>query len=87
MVYIFPCVKEISDDRHISGILRSEGMARMQGSKATGKQAFCFEPLASVSQLLEACTGPELAPPACSVLSQSLGHSLGLAGFIVGPDF
>lgn len=35
MVYIFPCLKEISDDRHISGILGSEGVARTQGSKAT----------------------------------------------------
>lgn len=87
MVYIFPCLKEISDDRHISGILGSEGMARMQGSNATEKQAFCFEPLASVSQLLEACMGPELAPPACSLLSQRLGHGLGLAGFIMGSDF
>lgn len=48
MVYIFPRLKEISDDRHVSGILESEGMARMQGSKATEKQAFCFEPLTGI---------------------------------------
>lgn len=48
MVYIFPCLKEISDDGRISGILGSEGMARMQGSKTTEKQAFCFEPLTGV---------------------------------------